>query len=316
MSRKHDDESDASDEEEEDEGDFVPGMDDDDDLDDDFEEENLAEDEDDSFLKGHIYLSDGKITFDGESFALISEETVSSFSLSEPALEKPAMFSGTLKDIALKMEVSITKNDQAAKIDPLEQRFLDQQAQVQSSLETAGPSDSRGSASAKAGDDEDDMDDMKKTASAVSTGDEKKAAVMGDVYVFEACQIGYANGTTHKIRGIFHPLHASSKATRIFLIAFVQTNQASAAASSAASPAKPAAATTSRKRGRNDEEDEDDGDDRVGYQELIDLHDDAGLSTEELRRRYYGGDTGESEAKIHKARPTSEESDDDDAYGF
>jgi hypothetical protein len=160
------------------------------------------------------------------------------------------------------------------------------------------------------------MDDMKKTASAVSTGDEKKAAVMGDVYVFEACQIGYANGTTHKIRGIFHPLHASSKATRIFLIAFVQTNQASAAASSAASPAKPAAATTSRKRGRNDEEDEDDGDDGVGYQELIDLHDDAGLSTEELRRRYYGGDTGESEAKIHKARPTSEESDDDDAYGF
>jgi hypothetical protein len=76
----------------------------------------------------------------------------------------------------------------------------------------------------------------------------------------------------------------------------------------------------------------------VEYQELIDLHDDAGLSTEELRRRYYGGgvdsDKQDSGTTASSRKPTANKpfskakedsmpfggkddgSDDDDDYGF
>ena len=65
------------------------------------------------------------------------------------------------------------------------------------------------------------------------------------------------------------------------------------------SAAATSSSTMKRKRSRNDysdddEDDEDDGmsDDNVGadYEELIGLHEEAGMSVEELRKRYYGGD--------------------------
>jgi hypothetical protein len=316
MSSKHDEyDDDEAEDDEEDEGDFVPGMDDDDDLDDDFEEENLDE-EDDPFLKGHLYLNGGKIAFDGESFDLVSDDAQPLFSLFKPTLEKPAIFSGTLKDVAVKMKVRITKTDQTATIDPLEQRFLDQQAEIQPTLETTRALNSQSPVRAELGDIKDTDD--RKAAPEVSPGDGKKVAAMADIYVLEASQVDPKHGgTTHEIRGLFRPLPASSTANRLFLMAIVQTSQVigSASAAGAASPAKPATAT--RKRGRDDDDDEDDdGDDGVGNQELIDLYDDAGLSTEELRRRYYGGGTGDSEAKKPKTSVAVEESDDDDAYGF
>ena len=307
-----DDDDDADEEEEEDEGDFIPGMDDDDDLDDDFEDENLDDQDDDPYLQGHIFLNDdGKIAFHGDDVSLVSEENApSSFGLSKPALENPIVVSGTLKDATMRMEVRITKNDPTATIDPLEQHFLDQQAVKQEKL----------SAGIKPGDEEADEDDNTKPEPKISMGDGKKAAAVGDIYVFQACQIGTdPNGWTQKIRAVFHALPDTSSATRLYLMAVVRTSQAAAhssASAAAAPPAKPASAAASRKRGRLDEEDEDDGDDGVGYQELIDLHDDAGLSTEELRRRFYGGSTSEPETKILKAPPSAEDSDDDDAYGF
>ena len=314
-----DEEEDEDDEDEEDEGDFIPGMDDDDDLDDDFEDENLDDQDDDPYLQGHIFLNDDrKIVLHGDDVHLVSEESAPpSFSLSKPALENHIIVSGTLKNATLKMEVKISKNDPTATIDPLEQHFLDQQAVKQEKLETV-PSNSKLPAGVKQGDDEEDQDENMKQAPKMSMGGGKKAAAVEDVYVFQATQIATdPSGSAQKIRAVFHPLPASSSATSLYIMAVVRTSQADAPSSvaAAASPAKPAAAV-SRKRGRHDEEDEDDGDDGVGYQELIDLHDDAGLSTEELRRRYYSGSKSEPKTKMPKAPPAAEESDDDDAYGF
>lgn len=312
MLSKHDAYDDDGDDDEE-EGDFYPGMDDDDDLDDDFEDEaDLGDDEDDPFLQGHLHCKeDGKIVFDGESFLLTSEGAAPSFALYEPTLEKPMVFSGTLKGVPLKMEVKIFRHDPSAAIDPLEQRFLDQQAQMQASSEAAG-------GRAKAGDDDEDEDDAKKAPASSLSGDNmKSAAGSSDIYVFEASQVGIdKDGTTRKIRGIFRP--ASKAATRLFLMAIIQLSQAMTT-SSGGGATKPVAASAARKRGRGDDDDGDDGDDDVGYQELIDLHDDAGLSTEELRRRYYGGDAGESKSKKPKAVAVvddEDDDDDDDAYGF
>lgn len=333
---------DDDDVEEEDEGDFVPGMDDDDDdLDDDFEEEDLDgdDDEDDPFVPCRLSIDDGKkIILDGESFHLISEESgPSTFRLSDPTLEKAIVFSGTLKDVTVKLEVKITKNDPNTTIDSLEHNLLNYQAEMQEVLETSEAADPKSSGRAKAGDDDEDDDDDDdddtdvkgniKSAPASSMGNGKKAAAVGDVYILEGGQV--MNGSTsHKIRGVFRPILPSSKASRLFLMVSVQEATQVAAAGVAASPAKPAgsgtaasAPTSSRKRGRKKEEDDEEGDDDgVGYQEIIDLHDDAGLSTEELRRRYYGANntgTNEPATKVSKARPTTEDSeDDDDAYGF
>mmetsp|Transcript_65335 Transcript_65335/g.188178 ORF Transcript_65335/g.188178 Transcript_65335/m.188178 type:complete len:973 (+) Transcript_65335:71-2989(+) len=165
MSSKHN-EYDYDEDEDDDEGDFVPGADDDDDLDDDFEEEDGDLDDGDSpFLTGHLYMDDGKLTFndshEGQSFRLDALEALpSSWSLQNPALEKPVVFSGSLK-APIKATINITKMDSAATIDPLEQRFLDTQMKMQPLLEDPA-SKAKPPARAKAGDGDDDDDDEEK----------------------------------------------------------------------------------------------------------------------------------------------------------
>ena len=93
--------------------------------------------------------------------------------------------------------------------------------------------------------------------------------------------------------------------------------------------ASPVAAASARKRSRSERED----DDSVGEQEkggvlneLIELHDDANLSTEELRAKYYGtgvNGSGKKQAvELKKPPPTQntfktpQDDDDDDDIGF
>jgi hypothetical protein len=321
MASKNDDYYDDYDDDEEDEGDFVPGADDDDELDDDFEDENLDDDEEDSpFLQGDLYLDDGNaIVYDdakhsNQSFRLTSEGSLpASWSLAKPVLEKPVSFVGWLKDpsLTLKFEVGITKLDSSVTIDPLEQRFLEAQQQAQPLLAVEASSDSKPPARAKGGDSEDDEDVKPASSKAPASPDGKKAALGGDVYVFEGSELTKdKNGNIRKIRGLFRV--PGDKVSRIFLMSGVQANPAASSSASPAAKAAPAAAA--RKRGRG-EEDDDDGDDGVGYNELIALHDDAGLSTEELRRKYYG--SGASEPDSKKPKPSADEDDDsDDDYGF
>merc|ERR1712038_463985 len=62
-----------------------------------------------------------------------------------------------------------------------------------------------------------------------------------------------------------------------------------------------------------------DGDEGADYNELIGLHEEADLSVEELRKRYYGGANGESKKKTDLSttkKKTLPQDDDDDGCGF
>ncbi len=321
------------DDDDEEEGDFEPGADIDDDLDDDFVEDDVDDDgaDENPFLQGLLYSDEGNaIVFEDSNdghqqyFRFVSEEKQpTSWSIHTPLLEKPIMFSGTITGLSLKFEIGITKYDTSEQIDHLDERFLKIQEDMQP-LYVNDPA-STALARAKSGDDSDIEDakpsalDCKKPFRARADGNNKEensTSFLGkDIYVFQAEQLSPdINGISRNIRGVFR---VAPTAARIFVPVIVITH-ASTADNVASHSAKvvPAAAAVARKRSRTD--DEDDGDDAVGYQELIDLHDDAGLSTEELRRRYYGGgENGMSNPENKKAKQDHvEEDDDDDAYGF
>ena len=81
-----------------------------------------------------------------------------------------------------------------------------------------------------------------------------------------------------------------------------------------------------RRRGQaHDSEDDydfgDDGDEGADYNELIGLHEEAELSVEELRKRYYGGDDnngekGYTKPSVKKQKVAPQDDDDDDGCGF
>jgi hypothetical protein len=154
------------------------------------------------------------------------------------------------------------------------------------------------------------------------------------------------NSRTFTFRGAYRsPVGAAVE--RLCVISSVQVEELLATTAAAAHgtgsggavAGTSAAAAASRKRRRSGSRD-DDSEERGGveYQELIDLHDDAGLSTEELRRRYYGGgvdsDKQDSGTTASSRKPTANKpfskakedstpfggkddgSDDDDDYGF
>jgi hypothetical protein len=75
------------------------------------------------------------------------------------------------------------------------------------------------------------------------------------------------------------------------------------------SPAAAAAVAAS-----NQDDDDDDADEEVDYDELIALHQDAGLSVADLRKRYHGGTPDEDQGGTKK--PKIQEDESDDEYGF
>ena len=100
---------------------------------------------------------------------------------------------------------------------------------------------------------------------------------------------------------------------------------ASAAAASPAVAAAAAAAPSSAAARIDDEDDDDEyeeADEDVDYNELIALHQDAGMSVDEIKKRYREEDgTGDSSVrensnKKRKPPPPSQEEDDDDFDGF
>jgi hypothetical protein len=107
-------------------------------------------------------------------------------------------------------------------------------------------------------------------------------------------------------------------------VRMVASKPASASASAGAA-SKPAAAAAAHRVDDDDEdedEDYDDADDEVDYEELIALHEDAGLPVDTLRKRYHSGAATIEEQEDNgkkKAKPTPKSGDDDDDdsdYGF
>lgn len=118
---------------------------------------------------------------------------------------------------------------------------------------------------------------------------------------------------------------------RLCLNCSIQTFNGTTSASVSGGTTAVAAASTKRNRSRGGDDDSVNGSVGVAYQELIDLHDDTRLSTEELRKRYYGsgdnkGEWGGNHAADNKRlkgtidricqKKDKEEDDDEDAYGF
>ena len=115
-------------------------------------------------------------------------------------------------------------------------------------------------------------DDSKKQAS-ISTSTTSKVA-----YTMVGRQLDSGTDQTIKFRGIFYP--PDQKAEKLFLISSITIDEGGSQTMASQ------AAASAKKRNREGDDDSVDNNNEV-VQELIDLHDEAGLSTDELRRRYY-----------------------------
>jgi len=166
----------------------------------------------------------------------------------------------------------------------------------------------------------------------VSENDMKSTAQNNMIFVVAGSQIGTSeiDDVGVSFRGAYRrPSKASVE--RIYLICPIQT-QGSTSTSAAGGTAAVAAASKKRIRSESGDDDSVERNAGVAYQELIDLHDDSRLSTEELRKRYYGigdkkGESGKKYATDIKRlkggtknknfqEEEDDEDDDDDAYGF
>ena len=162
--------------------------------------------------------------------------------------------------------------------------------------------------------------------------DIKSEAQNDIIFVVSGAQIGDIRGNMPAInfRGAYkYPSIFPCK--KLHLICPIQTIDVST--SDAVGGTAAVAAASKHRNSRSSDNDSDEGNSNVAYQELIELHDDTRLSTEELREKYYGsGDKRSKDEKQHateKKRPRvkhdfgyqkneadNDEDDDDDAYGF
>jgi hypothetical protein len=120
---------------------------------------------------------------------------------------------------------------------------------------------------------------------------------------------------TLEFRGGYSPSNGK-EATLICQVRTAPTVPNLPAVAAAAKPAATAAA-----RVDNEDDDEEDADDAVDYDELIALHEDAGLSVDDLQKRYRGKDDNTSASPSKKGKPApkdydEDDDDDDDDYGF
>jgi hypothetical protein len=346
----HDDDDDDDDDEEGD--DFIPGADDEDedDDDDDYDAEEDGNQALPPFLEGELFLDPSKgLCYEQPGIFCLASSQTTSFDLASPMpLDTPLPFAGWMQDPTEWLEFLITFSQQAATSgDPLEERLLKAQDEKNQKSNGSGSSN----APLKGSSDEGDVsqkqratnlkappshaeEDSKSPATASATAGKAPLSSNDDnitLVVMTGTQLVDGGKSKITFRGAYRPPIAAM-AERLWVISSVQveepTTGAVAAGAVTASAAAPAAAAAARKRGRNDDDEDDDsvdGNKGVEYQELIDLHDDAGLSTEELRRRYYGAAAaaatanGDEDAKqpAKKGRQDKDDDDDDDDdYGF
>ena len=120
-------------------------------------------------------------------------------------------------------------------------------------------------------------------------------------YRIHGREIEVVGGNAMEFRGGYAPVGGRVACTCQVRLTKAQPAVAAAAVAAAVIPA-----------GDDDDEEADDG---VDYDELIALHEDAGLPVEALRKRYRENG-GEEEAEPKKGKATEVEDDDDDDYGF
>jgi hypothetical protein len=344
------DDDDDDDDDDEDEGDFVPGADDEDD-------DSLADEDDDDlenlepppYLQGKLANDErlaGCFTFQSEpegKFRLSSTGSIpEAWSLQNPVTTKPVEFGGWIQHPGkwYNFHLNITKtNSQSVLLeDPLSKKLLDAQEKnqpINGELLLDGKMPAKDGKMPAAGLKSPLKEDLSSSSPSLKkpppyslkeplsaeSAQLKKAPPSSSssdndlVYSITGKQVEAEGDSIMEFHGFFRP--PAPEKTNLFLIGSVKVTHAAAAAASAQAPPA-AAAKAAAKRSRDDEDDDSvTNDGGVEYNELIALHDDARLSTEELRLKYYGGaPAGAKPAPRKRAKSTEADDDDDDDIGF
>lgn len=316
--------NDDDDDDDDDEAEFEPGHDDDDDDDDeDFEDEA----DDYVLMKGTLARHDGRLIYKGhvlaDTFELKSKQHPLHWSLhhptktnadeSSPPRMRTIPMHGMIGKYSAIVDLTITRNDSNG--DSV-------------SLKPVG--------AVKNGDDDDDDDDDNgtmpaKPAAKTSDGhddgkmpskpplkdgkllslaaDGKKAAPM-DGTVYSVFGKGTDSSGAFEFFGSLHPSDARHHAIPL------ECQKRQVLKKPVATTAEAAAVAAAS---NDDEDDDNDADEEeVDYDELIALHQDAGLSLADLRKRYHATsspDDDEDQGERKKKKKTQEEESDDE-YGF
>ena len=322
----HDDDNDDDEEdEEEDEAEFVPGQEDD-------EEDEEEEEEEIHVLDGTLTMekddSSPKICYHGQGFHFVTTESVA-WNLLDRTVQPPEEISCTTLEMTeecdieprssnnskdnnkattpRRIQVTWTKHDGPMPPPPLalqshhhrhdEQQNGDQKRPAQRTFSNHNEDDDDG----------------------------KQPSFHYQVYgrQVDAEDSNNNGGEILEFKGCYHP--GDGKSVALLCQARMITVSKPATAVAAAT-----AAAAGHKDEGEDDDDEDDADENVDYDELIALHEDAGLSVDALRKRYRdNGDTtgapavteaasaGAADASGKPAKKgKSSQDDDDDEYGF
>lgn len=275
----------------EDEAEFEPGNEDSDDdafqADDDDDEE-----EDYIMLKGTIARHDGRLIYKGrllsETFELKSKEPKIHWSCTHPT-KTFADETNPPRTRTIDMEGTMGKNTVKLEL------TLSEQQQG-----TSANGNQKVAAKGKGNDEDDDGKMPSKPAAAASPSKQP-------VNVYTVYGKGTDGSGSFEILGQLDPNTAEHHT--IPLECRKRTVSTAPAAVAAAAVV--------------DEDDDDDADEGLDYDELIALHEDAGMSVEDLRKRYHSaaaetGNDDDNDAKpaAKKAKTKEDSDDDDEEYGF
>lgn len=346
-----DQDEDDDEEEEGDEDDFVPGAEDEDD--DGEGEEDIV-----PLLDGFLYLDDSQsLHYQGDGFHFSSNEPPK-WNVIDPHACRSAVMGDTFdlimtgscdfesaqetKATPRKMKVTFEVVS-SAEIDPLLREMASQRRRKSSPLSTPSQQQTTTTTtSATTGNNDGDNDEPesnRKVKASPKKGNndnnddedetsnnQKLTALVHRVF---GHQIDTHGGDAMEFVGVYFPPKTVQE--QVSLTCQVRTIPA-AAPSAATAAVAVRAAVASPNSARIDNEDDDDDEDEeyeeeVDYNELIALHEDAGMSVDALQKRYRGSgadgggadDIDEGRSKRSKKPPprsSSGEDDDDDDYGF
>uniref|UniRef100_A0A7S3L1E6 Uncharacterized protein n=1 Tax=Amphora coffeiformis TaxID=265554 RepID=A0A7S3L1E6_9STRA len=370
------DDDDDDDDDEEDEDDFVPGVDEDH-----HEEEEDEDDIVpllDGYL--YMDAADHSLHYQGDGFHLNSSEPpawnvleTSLSSSSQPQrnigdslqviMTGPCDFESeaTAKATPRKMKVTFTVVA-ADSIDPLLGNLASRPRTGShgGAAANGGGSSSSSPTKLKSDNQEEEDDEDAKKAPAVVLGDEQKKSASSDNHNSKAFgwvhrvfgqQMDTRGGDTMEFVGVFYPSSKSNKddsnnaesspPPQVSLTCQVRMIPASATPPTPVTAAAAAAPAAARIDKSDDDDEDEEYEQGVDYDELIALHEDAGMSVDALQKRYRDGDTaaatasssGRRESKRTKKPPPSlkppppssskdnnpgddDDNEDDDDYGF
>eukprot|EP00980_Cylindrotheca_fusiformis_P026164 scaffold15472_cov117-Cylindrotheca_fusiformis.AAC.28 len=306
-----DEEEEEDDDSDEEEGEFVPGVDEDEDEDDadsnDFDTTSSMDEPIPTFLQGDFSLdptdNETIIYKQNGSFCLKSQEKVPPrWSLQNPLLQEPIRFGGWIGDptewIDFHLQISKLHN-----IDSMDEKTL--KAQHERLLTTQTQDDSKFAQETNGNDHGEKICKPPPSSTAKVKAEMKSPPPYSlskappsvphhgiiqppqseksraqNAYSISGLQVEQ-NERCIKFRGVFYA--ADSGQNELFLICSVRVDDGGDGTTNASSTASAAAQGSNRKRDRVDDIAGSNG---VDYQELIDLHNEANISTEELKTRY------------------------------